>query len=763
VGGAGPTGPAERPWLAGRSWRSTARLADGREIIYFDESPGLNRAAVADQRDLSAHDARSALRWDRLAGEWVMYAAERQDRLFRPAAGSCPLCPSRPGRYTEIPAPGYDVAVFENRFPALAGPDGGRCEVVCFTADHDGSFAALDPRRVRTVFDAWADRTAELGSLPGVRHVYCFENRGEEIGVTLHHPHGQVYAFPFLPPRVSLLSARAAAHLAETGRNLFDDVVAAEVADGRRIVARNDHWIAFVPEAARWPFEVMIFPSSRVPDLPAVPDPARDAFAPVYQDALLRLDALFGAPMPYIAAWQQAPSGDQAEIGPAGADEDAAAGRTEFGLHLHLMAIRRAEGKLKYAAGTESGAGAWSNDVLPEEAARLLRAARAPASDKHSAAGDAWSGDNASWFRRCYGRAPEVAWRAPGRVNLIGEHTDYNGGLVLPFAIDRSVEVTGTSRTDGILEVRSRQVPDDWVRIRLDELEPATVAGWAAYPAGVAWALGDRRGASLLIDSDLPQGAGLASSAALECAVAGCLADLAGSNKSRHEIAELAWRAENEFVGMPCGIMDQSAVMLCRSGHALLLDCRSLRSDDVPLDPAGLRLLIIDTGVRHELTSGQYAARRRECERAATQLGVRLLREVTNPADVMALDDPVLVRRARHVVTENVRVRQVAGLLREGRLGECGPLLNQSHRSLRDDFEVSWPAANVAVEAAIAAGALGARMTGGGFGGNVLALLAAADADAVVAAVQAASAVAGWPAPAVLDAVPAAGAARLVR
>jgi len=367
-----PADPAEQ---AARSWRSTALLADGREILYFDESPGLNRAAITDKRDLPAHDAVAALRWDPLAGEPVMYAAQRQDRLFHPAAGSCPLCPSKPGHHTEIPAPGYDVVVFENRFPALAGPAGGRCEVVCFTADHEGSFAGLDPRRVRTVFDAWADRTAELGALPGVKHVYCFENRGEEIGVTLHHPHGQVYAFPFVPPRVSRLLARAGAHRAATGRNLFDDVVAAELADARRIVARNDHWVAFVPEAARWPFEVMIFPCVRVPDLPAVPGPGRDGFGPVYQDVLGRLDALFAAPMPYIAAWQQAPSAEEGEAGQAGADDDAIAGRAEFGLHLHVMAIRRAEGKLKYAAGTESGVDAWSNDVLPEKAAQMLRSA----------------------------------------------------------------------------------------------------------------------------------------------------------------------------------------------------------------------------------------------------------------------------------------------------------------------------------------------------------------------------------------------------
>lgn len=376
--------------------------------------------------------------------------------------------------------------------------------------------------------------------------------------------------------------------------------------------------------------------------------------------------------------------------------------------------------------------------------------------------------DSGRWFSRCYGRSPEVAWRAPGRVNLIGEHTDYNGGLVLPFAIGQSVKVAAASRPGGLLELRSRQAPDDRVVISLAGLEPGVVTGWAAYPAGVAWALTGAGypvgGASLAIDADLPRGAGLASSAALECAVAACLADLAGAEPSRHELAALARRAENDFVGMPCGIMDQTAAMLCRAGHALLLDCRTGESADVPLDPdvAGLRLVIIDTGVRHELTGGEYASRRRECEMAAGLLGASSLREVSAEADLAVLADRMLTRRARHVVTENARVSEVVALLRASRLAACGPLLTRSHESLRDDFEVSWPEADRAVDAAIAAGALGARMTGGGFGGCVLALLPMAQSAAVTGAVRAVFAETGRPAPTFLDAAPAPGAWRVM-
>jgi UDPglucose--hexose-1-phosphate uridylyltransferase len=234
--------------------------------------------------------------------------------------------------------------------------------VVCFTADHDGSFAALSPQRARTVVEAWADRTAALGAMDGIEQVYCFENRGEEIGVTLHHPHGQIYGFPFLTPRTATMLDQARRYAGQTQRNLFDDLVAGEIAAGTRIVTRNEHWTAFVPAAARWPFEVQMFPARRVPDIPALGDAERAAFCDIYLDVLHRLDGLFGVPLPYIAAWHQAP----------GRDELA---RREFGLHLQVLSVRRAPGKLKYLAGTESGMGVWINDVLPEEAAQRLREA----------------------------------------------------------------------------------------------------------------------------------------------------------------------------------------------------------------------------------------------------------------------------------------------------------------------------------------------------------------------------------------------------
>ncbi|GAB3139683.1 galactose-1-phosphate uridylyltransferase [Micromonospora sonneratiae] len=344
--------------------RTVTELADGRQLIYFDERDDAVREGP-DRRVLPPPPPGSQLRYDALVDEWVAVAAHRQERTFLPAETDCPLCPSTPDRSTEIPAYDYDVAVFENRFPALSDRGdggGGRCEVVCFTADHGASFSTLSPGRVRTVLDALADRTVELGELPRVEQVFCFENRGVEIGVTLHHPHGQIYAYPFLPPRTRAMLAAARRHAERTGgRNLYADVLADEREAGVRVVAANAHWTAYVPAAARWPFEVHLAPHRPVPDIPALDEAERDAFGPIYLDLLRRFDALFDQPMPYVSAWHQAPVRDvDRELGH---------------LHLQLFSIRRAADRLKYLAGSESAMGVFINDVPPERAAELLRRA----------------------------------------------------------------------------------------------------------------------------------------------------------------------------------------------------------------------------------------------------------------------------------------------------------------------------------------------------------------------------------------------------
>jgi galactokinase len=389
------------------------------------------------------------------------------------------------------------------------------------------------------------------------------------------------------------------------------------------------------------------------------------------------------------------------------------------------------------------------------------------------------------FFRSQFGDEPDGVWLAPGRANLMGEHTDYNDGFVLPFALGQGVTAAAAARPGRRLTLSSRQEPGPAVEVSLDGLVPGQVTGWAAYPAGVAWALeaaGHRvPGACVALDSDLPVGAGLSSSAALECATALALTALAGLDVPRADLVTIARRAENEFVGAPTGIMDQSASLRCQAGHALRLDCRSLEVAQVPFDPATAEvgLLIINTRADHLLSDGAYGRRRAECEEAARRLGVPSLRSLTDPADVDRLDDPVLRRRARHVVADNRRVLEVVALLRSvsgsarpgsvrpdstgaaDAYGEIGRLLTQAHASLRDDFEVSWPEADAAVEAAQAAGAAGARMIGGGFGGSVLALVPETALDPVRDAVTSAFAQHAWTPPEFLSAIPSDAARRL--
>ena len=356
--------------LAGRQ-RLSARLADGREIIYFDERPDPIRILI-DPRDLPVVDPASQARYDALRGEWVGIAGHRQTRTYHPPTEACPLCPSSPHNPSEIPSPDYDVVVFENRFPSFAGVGPaarstglfdpvagvGRCEVVCFTADHTTTFSRLSAHRVRTVIEAWADRTAALNAQDGVEQVFCFENRGVEIGVTLAHPHGQIYGYPFVTPTTAATVASVAAHRHRTGRNLFADIVAGELAAGTRVVDTSTHWVAFVPFAARWPVEVHLYPRRQVADLTELDDAERNDLAAFYLRVLNRMERVFADTLPSISAWHQVP---------------VHAERSEYWLHLEVFSIRRSVGKLKYLAGSESAMGAFVNDITPEAAAERLR------------------------------------------------------------------------------------------------------------------------------------------------------------------------------------------------------------------------------------------------------------------------------------------------------------------------------------------------------------------------------------------------------
>ncbi len=355
-------------------------LADGRELIYFDDGNAAKPHPERDRRPLPPRsDADTGeIRYDALTGDWVAVAAHRQTRTYLPPADECPLCPSHDGNLSEIPAPDYDVVVFENRFPSLgpalgpapehpvwgtAGTGFGRCEVVAFTSKHTGSFGSLSPQRARTVIDAWAQRTEALSALPGIRQVFPFENRGQEIGVTLHHPHGQIYAYPYITPRAAVMAEAARKYYdAAGGRGtLTGSILRSERQSGDRMILEGEHFSAYVPFAAHWPLEVHLAPHRQVADLAGLSGEERDELAVLYLDLLARLDNLYETPTPYIAAWHQAPV--DTVLRPAGY------------LHLQLTSPRRAADKLKFLAGSEAAMGAFINDTTPEQTAEALRAA----------------------------------------------------------------------------------------------------------------------------------------------------------------------------------------------------------------------------------------------------------------------------------------------------------------------------------------------------------------------------------------------------
>lgn len=354
--------------------RTDRSLADGRTIRYYDSHN--QTRAVIDKREKEVQPGIGELRLDPLVNEWVAMAAHRQGRVFLPPKELCPLCPSTSENLTEVPESDFEVVVFDNKSPSLRPPDGdwalpdmagpdtdtgtaaGKCEVICFTSDHGQSFKDLSTERIRVLLEAWMDRTRELSKEKFIQHIAPFENRGEEVGVTLAHPHGQIYAYSYIPPKVSRMLEVAKKHKERTGKVLFDEIVAREIKEEERIVAENEHWVAFVPYAARYSFEIHVAPKVSVADLSELTSEVADAYPSIAKEVLQRLDGVFDIPMAYIAAWHQAPVRE---------------GRDLLRLHWQITSVRRAPGKLKYLAGSESSMGAFIMDLRPEQSAAQLR------------------------------------------------------------------------------------------------------------------------------------------------------------------------------------------------------------------------------------------------------------------------------------------------------------------------------------------------------------------------------------------------------
>jgi UDPglucose--hexose-1-phosphate uridylyltransferase len=699
----------------------------------------------------------SELRWHPLLEQWVVTATHRQERTFLPPADFCPLCPTRPGGFpTEVPAADYDIVVFENRFPSFqpappppavegtalspVAPAAGRCEVVLYSPRHDDALAAMPLRRIRNLARVWRDRYLSLGADPAVEYVFVFENRGEAVGVTLHHPHGQIYAYPFVPPIPARELRASRVHHARTGRCLLCDAIAAEREDGRRIVLEGQRFVAFLPFFARWPYEVWLAPRAHQASMAEWTLADCDDLALVLKALLRKFDALFDRPFPYVMAVHQAPTDERPHPG--------------CHLHVELYPPLRSADRLKYLAGSEIGAGLFINDTLPEESAERLRRAGppdlaavraeerrpprppAPGAGAPSRPSPGRSRMAAALAETFGPGAAAVTAVAPGRVNLIGEHTDYNDGFVLPMAIEASIELSARPRPGREVRVHAADLGESVSFSLAEPLVPDPAHRWSDYLRGVLWALGRAGvvvpGMEIAFGGDLPRGAGLSSSAALEVATALAARALAGFEMDVPRLARLCREAENDFVGVSCGIMDPFVSLAATAGHALFLDCRSLETEQIPLALGDHRIGICHSGVPHALAASEYNVRRRECAAAVEVLrsrfpGIRALRDAT-PDHLEAcradLGD-ALHRRCRHVVSENARVRESVIALRAGDLVRFGRLMVASHASLRDDYQVSCPEVDLLVDLACATpGVLGARITGGGFGGATVNLVA---------------------------------------
>ncbi|MDI7250303.1 MAG: galactokinase [Bacillota bacterium] len=738
------------------------------------------------------------LRWHPLLGQWVISAPRRQERTYKPTLEDCPFCPGKPGEdagmrgtsrgcreaggATEIPVADYQVAVLENRFPSLSrdAPAYGVCEVVLYTSRHEGSFATLSPGEALLVVEAWTDRYRDLCADPGIEYVYVFENRGEAVGVTLHHPHGQIYAYPFLPPVPARELELCRQHYRERGSCLVCDLVRQE-AGGERVVVENEHFVAFVPAFARYPYEVMVVPRSHRPSLLHLDGPEREALAAILQAVVRRYDGLFGFPFPYVMAVHQAPASQVRNAAPS-----------EWAyshLHVEFYPPYRTADRLKYLAGSEAGAGVFINDGRAEEKARELRQADSPppvgprVESRGRLCQRAWeayavhlggepgagrglvtaAAPGQGMVRAAAPEGGMVTVAAPGRVNLLGEHTDYNDGFVLPVAIDRWVVACGTARPDRLLVVHA-DLFGETVRLPLERGAlpgPGQTHAWVSYVAGPLVLLGERLtrssplvlrgehlgarpppvflgecraqppGLNVALVGNVPARAGLASSAAVEIATLVLARTLWHADIGDRKLAVLARQAEGEFAGVECGVMDQLCALMAREGHALFLDCRDLSWSPVPVPEERYRIVLADSGVSRALVQSEYNLRREQCRAAVSRLrqtypAVRSLRDVTPEmleAGRDALGD-VLWRRARHVVEENERVREGAGFLRRKDAASFGRLMVASHRSLRDFYQVSCPELDQLVELMLTLpGTAGARLTGAGFGGFVVGLV----------------------------------------
>jgi len=668
-----------------------------------------------------------------------MVASHRQNRPQMPKSW-CPFCPGS-GKVPDH----YDVHKYDNDFPALSqnppapdtvgsdfyktAPAYGNCEVILYSSDHTKVLHELPVPHIRKLVDMWAERSSALAAIPGNKYVMPFENKGEEIGVTMPHPHGQIYAYSWIPQKIQVELDNARRHHASSGECLICRMNEEEKKFGERIVFENDSFYAYIPFFTDYPYGVFVVAKAHRNYVSDLTPAERDDLAQALKVVTAAFDKIFDRPFPYMMCVHQSPVNSP--------EYDDAKGA--YHLHIEFYTPLRGKKLIKYYASSESGAWAAANVAASENTAVEVRRAKCAALANASEFDvELLKRELGKEFVRTYGGKTEDVqfFASPARINIIGEHIDYNGGKVFPAAIDKYLYILIRRRADTKIVYNDLRFPGRFEFDVNDAFAYKKENDYTNYLNGILKILKDRgckidSGFEVLMFSVIPAGGGVSSSAALEVGFAYAISELYGLGLDRVTIAKLGQQSEHEFMNVKCGIMDQFAVAMGKKDNAIVLDCATLEYRYAPLALGDYRVVVMNTNKQRQLADSKYNERLGEC-----MAGLAILKQYAKIDAICELDaasyrplaakiaDPTIEKRVRHCVSENQRVKDAVAALESGDLKRLGELLAASHISLRDDYEVTGIELDTLFEEATAApGCIGARMTGAGFGGCAIAIV----------------------------------------
>ena len=676
----------------------------------------------------------SELRWNPLLGTWTMVASSRQNRPHM-SESHCPFCPGQ-GKLKD-----YDVLEYDNDFPVLSKSSGkvkgpksgvyktaqayGKCEVILYSPNHRKNLYEMSLIHIEKIIDLWAKRDDGLSMDKNIKYVFIFENKGEEVGVTMVHPHGQIYAYPFVPLKLKTELDNAREYHKENGSCVICDMNEEEAREGKRVIYENDSFMVYLPHFTDYPYGIFITSKAHVPGISALDEKGKSDLAEALKIMEGSFDKIFNRPFPFMMCMHQCPVN-----APEYKDSD-----KYFHLHIEFYPPLRAKDRVKYYASSESGAWAAANTANVEDTARDMISAKLnylsgwePGRFK-----DEFNRE----FEKAFGKGGNTAlYSAPSRVNIIGEHIDYNGGMVMPAALNMRFYCAIRKRKDRKIILKSVNVPEtaEYTADKKPVFNRSLL--WPNYPAGVLSVLLEKgikmgTGFEALFFSEIPIGAGISSSAAFEVSFMSAISGEFGLKIPTKEIAVLCQKAENDFVGVKCGIMDQFASAMAKKGNAILLNCATLEHSRIPFKFGKYSMVIANTNKKRELASSKYNERLSECRK-----GLAILRKKMKILNLCDMDiktfeknknlikDGVILKRVRHVVTENDRVKKACIAMKKGDLIALGILLKESHLSLKNDYEVTGLELDALFEEAIKIkGCIGSRMTGAGFGGCTISIV----------------------------------------